>query len=747
MHRDPRADCVDDEIVAQFFDGDLEAEDEARLRTHVDACDECRQLLAVAGQSDRAVPQVPAVTDLAAGGSGAANPFRPGALIAEKYEVLRSIGVGGMGIVLAARHRELGQIVAIKAMLPENLGDGDAVRRFLREGRAAAALRSDNIVRIYDVGLLPSGLPFLVMEFLEGEDLASRLRTGPIRVNEAIDYVVQAAAALIEAHGRGLIHRDIKPQNLFLARVTAGRRRIKVLDFGLAKQTRPNADPASTSQTRERTILGSPYYMSPEQVRGAPDVDVRTDVWSLGVTLFQLLAGSPPFTSTSVHGVLARILADPAPDVRSLRPDTPKHVAEVIARCLEQDREKRYASIDAFVTALQAAAPAEHGKTDDDAPGDEPTVQMRAAPPRPNAKTTLVMSAATPPPPAPWSGRPPRPLGPHPTPIADSTHPDATLRWVICALAVAAMAAALSAVLFSMRRDGRGATPIAVRTALRSVQADAGDVSPSPDAGACAEGTVFIPGGRFFMGSDDDLPPEKPAHNVTVRAFCMDRREVTTDAYRACSDRGDCKRAGVTNRFAGMTPKDHEAYDPLCNAQATGHGTHPINCVDWSMADRFCRSAGTRLPTEAEWEFAARGSDGRKYPWGDTPPTAKHLNACGLECGAWLKERGAQLDGLLYAEGDGWATTAPVGSFPAGTSQWGVEDIVGNVWEWVADYYAPYTALDQVDPVGPTAGAGRVIRGGSWNGAHPDWVRPSFRYQSAPDTRSHGIGFRCVRPL
>ncbi|MDB4936076.1 MAG: Serine/threonine kinase, partial [Labilithrix sp.] len=267
-------------------------------------------------------------------------------------------------------------------------------------------------------------------------------------------------------------------------------------------------------------------------------------------------------------------------------------------------------------------------------------------------------------------------------------------------------------------------------------------------ATTCPDGTALVPGGRFFMGSDDDLPAERPAHKVTLHAYCMDKLEVTAAAYRACSDRGDCKRAGLTNKWPEMTAKDARTYDPQCNGnpELTSRASHPINCVDWNMADRFCKAEGKRLPTEAEWEFAARGSDGRMYPWGDAAPSVKHLNACGAECAAWGKKHGTSLD-ALFTESDGWATTAPVGSFPLGASHWGVEDMVGNVWEWVADYYASYDDADQEDPTGPPTGTSRAMRGGAWNGAYADWVRPSFRFQSPPDTRSHGVGFRCAKTL
>jgi formylglycine-generating enzyme required for sulfatase activity len=256
---------------------------------------------------------------------------------------------------------------------------------------------------------------------------------------------------------------------------------------------------------------------------------------------------------------------------------------------------------------------------------------------------------------------------------------------------------------------------------------------------------VKIEGGHFFMGSDDDLPLERPAHNVTLSAYCIDVNEVTTDAYQACSDDGRCKRAGRTNDWDGLTAAQRKAFDPLCNARAAAtRGRHPINCVDWEMATIYCGAHGDRLPTEAEWEFAARGPDGRKYPWGDDDPSPTLLNACGKECVEWGKKN--RVDETAMFDGDdGWPTTAPVGSFPKGASRYGLNDVVGNVWEWVADYYGEYTKDSQVDPKGPPEGGERVIRGGAWNGAYAAWVRPTFRYKDTPEKRSYGIGFRCAR--
>src|SRR5262249_6554370 len=155
----------------------------------------------------------------------------------------------------------------------------------------------------------------------------------------------------------------------------------------------------------------------------------------------------------------------------------------------------------------------------------------------------------------------------------------------------------------------------------------------------------------------------------------------------------------------------------------------PVNCVDWDQAQHFCelQAPGGRLPTEAEWEFAARGPDGRKYPWGDEIPSAAHLNACGLECLAWGKANHVEGLAAMYQADDRYPNTAPVGSFPQGKSRYGVQDVVGNVWEWVGDRFAPYPADGKapmaMDPKGPSAGSERVIRGGAWNGRDPGWVR------------------------
>jgi eukaryotic-like serine/threonine-protein kinase len=280
-------------------------------------------------------------------------PVVAGQIVAEKYEVVRVVGEGGMGRVVEARHLDLGQNVALKIMHEDALGDADSVSRFLREARIAARLTNDHAVRIYDLGRLPSGAPYLVMELLAGDDLHALQKKRSLTVAEAVDFVLQASQALVEAHALGLVHRDVKPQNLFLADVHGGRTRVKVVDFGLAKDLAPLARSSSASAlTTEHMILGSPNFMSPEQVRSPRNVDARTDIWALGATLFQLLAGRPPFEALTVHSLLARILTDAVPSIREFRPEVSPAVERAIARALEKDVDRRFPDMRSFAAAL-----------------------------------------------------------------------------------------------------------------------------------------------------------------------------------------------------------------------------------------------------------------------------------------------------------------------------------------------------------------------------------------------------------
>jgi len=278
-----------------------------------------------------------------------------GEVIVGKYRVDSVVGSGGMGIVLSATHLELGQRVAIKVLTVSDQDErrDEARERFLREGRATAQLVSDHVVRVYDVGTLENGAPFMVMELLRGQDLAHTLQQhGPLSIERACDCVRQAAEAIACAHANGIVHRDLKPSNLFLTQRSDGTPLVKVLDFGISKTTGSESERAPSNLTAERSVLGTPFYMSPEQVRDAKAVDLRTDIWSLGLILHELLSGSPAFEGTTLPGVCASIAADPPAALRLKRSEVPVEVEAIVLKCLEKDAAKRFQSARELIASL-----------------------------------------------------------------------------------------------------------------------------------------------------------------------------------------------------------------------------------------------------------------------------------------------------------------------------------------------------------------------------------------------------------
>lgn len=274
----------------------------------------------------------------------------PGELVLGKYRIERVVGRGGMGVVLAAHHELLATRVAIKMLLPRYREDASAEQRFLHEGRMAAQVRSEHVAHILDVGKVEN-LPYIAMEYLEGEDLDDVLeRKKQLEVGETVDHVLQAIEGLAHAHKLGIVHRDLKPANLFVAKGADGPT-TKLIDFGISKMDAeiPNGDPRLT---QTGTLVGSPVYMSPEQIRSAKEVDVRTDIWSLGTVLYELLAGRPPFLCEEAWQVLTAILTQPHNPVRSLRPDVPEKLCEVISRCLRKSPEHRFQNVAELADAL-----------------------------------------------------------------------------------------------------------------------------------------------------------------------------------------------------------------------------------------------------------------------------------------------------------------------------------------------------------------------------------------------------------
>ncbi|MDB5215556.1 MAG: Protein kinase [Myxococcaceae bacterium] len=278
----------------------------------------------------------------------ASGGFSPGDVLRGKYRIKRVLGEGGMGVVVRATHLRLEQDVAIKMLRDEGAAKPHVVERFAREARAAARLRGEHAVRILDVDD-QGGAPFLVMEYLDGSDLDRLVRRdGRLAMERAVDYLLQACAGLAEAHALGIVHRDVKPANIFLAKTPRGGEIVKILDFGISKAL-DERDPTITDGDR---VLGSPAFMSPEQLKAAREVDPRSDVWSLGVVLHFLLSGELPFAGDSATAVAARIASEAPVELTELRPELPAELSAVVLRCLAKERDGRYASVAELAHAL-----------------------------------------------------------------------------------------------------------------------------------------------------------------------------------------------------------------------------------------------------------------------------------------------------------------------------------------------------------------------------------------------------------
>ena len=274
---------------------------------------------------------------------------RPGEVLAGKYRVESIVGAGGMGVVMAAADMSLGRAVAIKFLSPEKASKDGAIARFMREARAAASLESEHVVKVYEVATHASGVPYIVMELLRGQDLSQVVASrGPLPMYEAADYLLQACEALSAAHARGIVHRDLKPQNLFLTQRADGSPCVKVLDFGISKA----ADSAEVNLTSTDMVMGTPLYMSPEQVRSLKSVDHRTDIWSLGAILQELLTQRPAFDGVSASALCAAIAMDPPRSLRAQRPDLPPELEAVVLRCLHKDPAGRFGDVASLGASL-----------------------------------------------------------------------------------------------------------------------------------------------------------------------------------------------------------------------------------------------------------------------------------------------------------------------------------------------------------------------------------------------------------
>jgi len=601
--------------------------------------------------------------------------------LSRRFHLVRRLGKGGMGTVFLAEQTGVGnRPVALKVLNRKLLDDPDFLMRFQNEAGSTGRIHHPNVVTIYESAQADDGTPYIAMEFLEGESLRDVLKhRGALPVTEVAEILQQAARGLSAAHKLGIIHRDLKPDNLFLTHGDEGELVVKVVDFGIAKLRE------SATHTQTGTVLGTPAYMSYEQASGmrSDELDARSDIYSLGVVVYEMLTGRTPFHSDTPVGYLRKHLMEEPPPFRTVKPGlpVPPRIESVVMKALAKDRNQRYGSVLEF--AQEFAQAAEAGSH----PAAQPEAQHETAKPQPQTTVTPVPETIVP-----AAVRDTRALKPAP----ERPHRSGR-KWLVVAGSLIFLIVATAGGFWFWSRAG-------LRTAQRQTVRTPDEVRENAKDGLKY---VWIPPGTFMMGCSpgdtECLDDEKPLHQVTItKGFWLGQTEVTVEAYK---------------RFAATPGKAMPSGYDIDNP-GWSNGRMPIVDVSWEESNAYCAWAGGRLPTEAEWEYAARGgSAGARY---------------------------GPVDEVAWHDSNSGGQTHEVGLKRA--NLFGLYDMLGNVWEWVNDWYDPayYKNGPSQDPWGPVIGQYRLIRG-VYFPASPEQCRVSARSFLKPsDYRYPNIGFRCV---
>lgn len=579
--------------------------------------------------------------------------------------------------------------VAVKVIRKDVLATHRAeqlLKRFKQEAMLVARLSHPNIAQVLDFGQ-EQDQPYLVMEILPGGSLKQQLKSRQGRRypwQEAARLLAPVARALQAAHDEKIIHRDVKPGNILFNRYGAP----ILTDFGIAKILESTENPGLTASGKP---IGTPAYMAPEQAVARKDADHRVDIYALGIVLYELITGRRPPPA----GFSPEPPEPPSGIVREL----PEAMDALVMKAMAWDPQERYAQISELAAALE-----------DLARGTSP------------------------------------PLSP---PVPESPARSKRL-WIIgggllasiCMLAI--LGVGLARLLpFSPFFPARSSTPsptttqapavpTATRTRVAFTQTSTVTMEPTFTGTRDDAELIFIAAGEFIMGSDPGEPyfwgAEHPKHTVSLDAYWIYRTEVTNAMYR------QCLQAGVCQPPAQITSASHPDY--FTNLK---YNDYPVTNVTHADAAAYCAWAGARLPTEAEWEKAARGTGGALFPWGDEEVQSSLANFCDQNCPEQdPKYKEKDFD-------DGYADLAPVGSFPEGASPYDVLDMAGNVIEWVADWYDPNYYLDSpaANPAGPANGTRYILHGGSWRSIR-EGLRPAARIPKDMDYSSNYTGFRCA---
>lgn len=685
------------------------------------------------------------------------------------YRIVEKIGRGGMSDVYKGHDPKNDRYVAIKLIGQHLPADRDLTVRFRREAQAAASLNHPHIISVYDFGEYGGG-HYMVMEYVEGTNLQRRIqwrysRNRDFKPHEIVELIDQIASALDAAHTNGIVHRDIKPANILLAK----KRGAVLSDFGLVMLR------DRVSQQTRGESFGTPEYIAPEQAIDSRTASARSDVYSLGVLLYELTTGRLPFDSDSALSLaLMHIGEEPTPP-RQHAPKMSSQVESVILRAMAKEPERRYGSAGELASALREAygdkaiPPAKRKESDPQAgrifsrrrvlvpagivllllllgfvgfwlvqdgngllPGGPTASNKETGTPEqgPAAVVDVTVTVTT--------DESPEPTASAPSDSSANVSPEPTA------------SSSPEATPSSLPEPTPGSSPEPTSspssepTASPSLEPTS-TASPQPTASATSQPTAtelpvsdgpslrsavrsvdrmplrFVPSGEFLMGSSGDdpaaRPHEQPQHWVFLSAFWMDQTEVTNEQYRLCVETGACEAPVLSSFFD----------DP-------DYADHPVVYVRWEQAASYCNWLAEEtgwpvaLPTEAQWEKAAawdpESERHQLYPWGDEAPTAElaNINVSGI------------------------GGTAPVGSYPEGASYYSVMDLAGNVWEWVADWYDQdyYDTPDlPPDPQGPASGSQRVMRGGNY-GFGAEEARTSHRTAGSMEASGVGLGFRCI---
>ena len=694
-----------------------------------------------------------------------------GAIIGQ-YHIIEQIGRGGMATVYKAYQPNLDRYVAVKVLAPDPAETKGFIARFEREARAVAKLRHRNILTVFDYGR-QGDMFYLVMEYVSGGTLMERLGW-PQDLAYAVSIVSQVGDALAHAHRQGMVHRDVKPGNILMAEEDWP----LLSDFGLVKMVEDGLQLTATGAS-----VGTPQYVSPEQAQGLA-VDQRSDIYSLGAVLYEAVTGRPPFGIASPMAVILRQINEPITPPHTLRSDLPEQMEHVILRALAKSPADRYQRMEEFLGDLQEAYPlpahrnmvhrgnaqagprrppaafepaatpvlTPHLPRKRSSPSTTPSTLGRGSPRLRSGQAVLASLRArlrT----GPWTG------------VAIGVVLLLTLALTLLlfrASMVPLVSSPTDAVVTAPSASAAVSSPTIVPTASSTTDAvavvsspsaspstvlrtDPSATAPSPTVAPTtpapqtiklriweADGAemVFVPAGEFVMGSEELGDDERPAHRVYLDDFWIDRYEVTNERFArfvaATGYQTEAEKRGWGWVWMGSEWEEIEGADwrhprgP--DSSIEDKKDHPVVLISWHDADAYCRRAGKHLPSEAQWEKAARGADGRRYAWGDEFDSSK----------ANTKES---------RRGD----TAPVGSFSSqGDSPYGASDMTGNVREWVVDWYGSnyYSQSPSDNPTGPITGTYKVLRGGSWS-LNQFYARVSFRHNVRPDYTYDFAGFRC----